>query len=153
MSKIITRKGLEKITEELNHMLQVERPSACQFVEDTRPIGVVEDNPEYLQAIENQDRVERRIAELREILSDCVLFNPQMIKPNKVSFGATVEIINEDTNDIKKYTIVSIYESDVSKGYISVECPLVKSMLGCTIGEEFYFGDYCYIVNNITYSL
>ena len=153
MSKIITRKGLEKITEELNHMLQVERPSACQFVEDTRPIGVVEDNPEYLQAIANQDRVERRIAELREILSDCVLFNPQMIKPDKVSFGATVEIINEDTNDIKKYTIVSIYESDVSKGYISVECPLVKSMLGCTTGEEFYFGDYCYIVNNITYSL
>ena len=153
MSKIITRKGLEKITEELNHLLQVERPSACQFVEDTRPIGVVEDNPEYLQAIANQDRVERRIAELREMLSDCVLFNPQMIKPTVVSFGATVEIINEDTNDIKKYTIVSIYESDVSKGYISVECPLVKSMLGCTTGEEFYFGDYCYIVNNITYSL
>ena len=97
MSRIITRKGLEKITEELNHLLKVERPSACQFVEDTRPIGVVEDNPEYLLAIENQDKIERKIAELRDILSDCVLFNPQMIKPNIVSFGATVEIINEET--------------------------------------------------------
>lgn len=151
MTTLITRRGLEKFSKELDHLLKVERPYACQMVEDTRPIGVVEDNPEYLQAIANQDRVEKRIMDVREILSNCILFNQSMFKENIVSFGATVELVNEDTGKMVRYTIVSIYESDVSNGYISIECPLVRTMLGCTVGEEFEFNDNEYIINNIYY--
>ena len=91
--------------------------------------------------------------DVREILSNCELFNSSMFKENTVSFGATVELINEDNGKKISYTIVSIYESDVSNGYISVECPLVKSMLGYSVGDEFEFNDVEYIINNISYDI
>lgn len=151
MTILLTRKGFEKLTKELDRLLQVERPEACHMVEDTRPIGVVEDNPEYLQAIANQDRVEKQITDIHEVLTNCILFNKSMCKPDTVSFGSTVELINEETDDIKHYTIVSIYESDVSNGLISIECPFVRAMIGCKAGDEFDFGDNTYVINNISY--
>ena len=69
------------------------------------------------------------------------------------SFGATVELINEDTDETKIYTIVSVYESDISRGLISIESPFVRSMLGNMVGDEFEFNDSYFIINNISYSL
>lgn len=153
MSIILTQSGYNKLNAELNHLLKVERPSACQFIEDTRPIGVVEDNPEYMQALDNQCRIDKRIHDLTSILADSMIFTSNMAKPNTVSFGATVEIINEDTDETKIYTIVSVYESDISRGLISIESPFVRSMLGNMVGDEFEFNDNYFIINNISYSL
>lgn len=150
---MITRQGFDKINDELKRLIQDERPIACQMVEDTRPVGVVEDNPEYEHAIEYQDRVEKRIFDLTQIIHNCIIFEKNMCQPNKVSFGATVQFVDCDTDVMKEYTIVSIYESDISKGLISIEAPFVRSMMGTEVGETFEFNDKEYLITDINYSL
>ena len=114
MKTIITKKGFDKLNNELNELIRVERPQAYQLLEETRPIGVSDEfPPEYLQAIECQDRIERKINDLQLILSDCVLWDKSMISYNsygdyKVGFGATVTFVNTETNVNKTYTIVVI---------------------------------------------
>lgn len=153
MSIMLTRQGFEKINDELRHLIQFERPIACQMIEETRPVGVVEDNPEYTQAIDNQNRVEKKILDLTEIVHNCIIFDKSMCQPNKVSFGATVKFVDCDTDDMKEYTIVSIYESDISKGLISIEAPFVRSMMGTMIGEIFEFNDKEYLITSIEYNI
>lgn len=153
MSIMLTKQGFEKINEELKKLIQIDRPLACQMMEDSRPVGVVEDNPEYMQAVDNQNRIEKRILDLTQIISDCVIFEKNMCKPNEVSFGATVQFIDCESGITKEYTIVSIYESDISNNLISIEAPFVRSMLGLTVGEFFDFNDKEYIINDINYSL
>lgn len=153
MSIMLTKQGFEKINDELKRLIQDERPVACQMVEDTRPVGVVEDNPEYEQAIENQDRLERKIFELTQIIHNCIIFDKSMCQQNKVSFGATVNFVDCDTDEMKQYTIVSIYESDISKGLISIEAPFVRSMMGTEVGETFEFNEKEYLITDINYSL
>lgn len=152
MSIMLTKQGFEKINDELRRLIQEERPIACQMVEDTRPVGVVEDNPEYLQAIDNQTRLEKRILDLTQIIHDCVIFEKNMCQHNKVSFGATVQFVDCETDVMKEYTIVSIYESDISKGLISIEAPFVRSMMGTRVGEYFDFNDKEYLITDIKYS-
>ena len=153
MSIMLTKQGFEKINNELKKLIEVDRPIASQMLADTRPVGVVEDNPEYLQAIDNQDRIEKKIMDLRNIINDCVIFTKEMCKPNVVSFGATVKFVNCDTNEIKQYTIVSMYESDINNGLISVQSPFIRSMFGARIGEYFEFNDAEYLIIDINYSL
>lgn len=153
MSIMLTKQGFDKINNELKKLITVDRPLACQMMEESRPVGVVEDNPEYMQAVDNQNRIEKRILDLRQIIDNCIIFEKNMCKPNEVSFGATVQFVNCETNVMKEYTIVSIYESDISKGFISVEAPFIRNILGMYVGDMFEFNDNDYIITNITYSL
>ena len=153
MSIMLTKQGFTKINDELKRLIQEERPIACQMIEETRPVGVVEDNPEYVQAIDNQNRIEKKILDLTEILHDCIIFDKNMCQIDKVSFGATVSFVDCDTDIQKQYTIVSIYESDISKGLISIEAPFVRSMLGSEVGEIFEFNDKEYVITSIEYNI
>lgn len=153
MSIMLTKQGFDKINDELKKLITVDRPLACQMMEDSRPVGVVEDNPEYMQAVDNQNRIEKRILDLRQIINNCVIFEKNMCKPNEVSFGATVQFVNCETNEMKEYTIVSIYESDINKGFISIEAPFIRNIKGMNVGEMFEFNDNEYIITDITYSL
>jgi transcription elongation GreA/GreB family factor len=91
--------------------------------------------------------------DLSQILSDCMVFEKNMCKDNEISFGATVQFTNCDTDEVKIFTIVSVYESDISKNLISIEAPFVRSMLGLKIGDYFEFNDNEYIINDIRYDL
>lgn len=159
MKIIITKKGFDKLNNELNELIRVERPQAYQLLEETRPIGVSDEfPPEYLQAIECQDRIERKINDLQLILSDCVLWDKSMISYNsygdyKVGFGATVTFVNTETNVNKTYTIVSTYETDINNGLISIQAPFVKEMLGLTFNDYFEYNDNEYEIVDIKYSL
>lgn len=153
MSVMLTQAGYDRLTNELRKLVTVDRAEACQFVEDTRPIGVPEDNPEYMQAINEQNKIEKKINDLTELLSQSIIFTKSMCRPNKVSFGATVEIIDLDSNEKKKYTIVSSYESDIPNGLISIQSPFIKNILGMTVGDEFDFNDRDYIINDINYQI
>lgn len=150
---MLTQAGYDRLTNELRHLVSVDRPKAYQFVEDTRPIGIVEDNPEYMQAIAEQNKIEKKINDLTELLSQSIIFSKNMCRENIVSFGATVEIIDLESDEIKHYTIVSSYESDIPNGLISIQSPFVKNILGMTVGDEFDFNDREYIINDINYQI
>lgn len=153
MGVMLTQAGYDRLTNELRHLVSVDRPKAYQFVEDTRPIGIVEDNPEYMQAIAEQNKIEKKINDLTELLSQSRIFSKCMCRENIVSFGATVEIIDLESDEIKHYTIVSSYESDIPNGLISIQSPFVKNILGMTVGDEFDFNDREYIINDINYQI
>lgn len=124
-----------------------------EYIEEIRPIGVVEDNPEYIHALEKQTMIEKKIETLSNIISDVKIFEKNMCRENTVSFGATVTFENCNNNLEKKYTIVSIYESDVNKGLISNQSPFAQSMMGLHIGDIFDFNDVEYEITDISYSL
>lgn len=153
MGVMLTQAGYDRLTNELRHLVSVDRPKAYQFVEDTRPIGIVEDNPEYMQAIAEQNKIEKKINDLTELLSQSRIFSKCMCRENIVSFGATVEIIDLESDEIKHYTIVSSYESDIPNGLISIQSPFVKNILGMTVGDEFDFNDREYVINDINYQI
>ena len=144
MGVMLTQAGYDRLTNELRHLVSVDRPKAYQFVED---------NPEYMQAIAEQNKIEKKINDLTELLSQSRIFSKCMCRENIVSFGATVEIIDLESDEIKHYTIVSSYESDIPNGLISIQSPFVKNILGMTVGDEFDFNDREYVINDINYQI
>lgn len=152
---IITKQGYDKVTKELNTLIQTERPKISQLLEDTRPIGVSDEfPPEYLQALDSQNRLEKKITSLNDILINSVIFEKSMIKDNsKIGFGATVTFVNLDTDLEKTYKIVSSYESDIENGLISIQAPFTKEMIGLSLNEIFEYNDVEYEVISINYVL
>lgn len=151
MSVLLTLNGFNKLKSEMERLIAEERPEACQMVTDTRPIGVPEDNPEFIQALEYQETIERRISDLTYLLANSQIFEKHMIRENTVSFGSTVEYVDLDTDITRKYTIVSIYESDIPNNLISIESPFVQNILGMHTGDYFDFNDKDYQITNISY--
>lgn len=153
MRILLTRNGFEKLTNELNRFIWEERPKASKMIEETRPIGVVEDNPEYMQAMATQELIENKINDLSVMLSNSIVFNKTMCLDDTVAFGATVKFVDCDSNAEKSYTLVSIYESDIDKGLISCEAPFVRNMIGLHSGDIFDFNDKEYEIIDINYSV
>lgn len=150
---LITKNGYDKIKQELDKLITIDRPEISQYIEEIRPIGVIEDNPEYLQALENQSLIENKIDKLANILSESIIFDKTMCKNDTVSFGSSVSFVNCDNDDEKTYTIVSIYESDINKGLISLEAPFIQNMIGLHSGDIFEFNGIEYEITDINYSL
>lgn len=156
---IITKQGYDKLTNELKKLVNEDLIDASHQLEETRPIGVSDEFPmEYLQALDNQNRIEKKIVDINDIISDCIIYNESMNKksPNGdflVGFGATVSFIDCDTDEQKIFTIVSSYESDISKGLISIEAPLIKEMINLKVGDFFEYNEKEFVISNIQYSL
>lgn len=151
---IITKNGYDTLTEKLAHLVNNDLVEASELLEETRPIGVSDEfPPEYMQALDNQNRIEKKILDIRTVLSDCVIFNKTMIKDGIIGFGATVKLYDCNNDKEIVYTIVSSYESDISKGLISAQAPLVKEMLNLTVGESFEYNNIEYEILDIRYEM
>lgn len=156
---IITKQGYDKLANELKKLINVDLVDASHQLEETRPIGVSDEFPmEYLQALDNQNRIEKKIIDINEILANSIIYNSSMIKksPNGnylVGFGASVSFVNCDDDVEKTFTIVSSYESDINNGFISIEAPLVKEMINLKVGDFFEFNEIEYVISNIQYPL
>lgn len=150
---IITEQGHKRIIDELNHIRKNDLVEASQRLEETRPYGVSDEYPpEYLQAIDNMNRVEKKISTLQEILSSSSIFNLGMIlDKTKIGFGATVTYLNEDTDKEYTYKLVSSYESDISKGLLSIESPIGKEMIGASVDDIFEVNGQEYTIISIKY--
>lgn len=152
----ITLNGYTKLTKTLDKLYKVDLVNAVKLLEETRPIGVSDEfPPEYLLALENQNKVEKRILDIKTILNNSEIFFSDMLKKDKngeysVGFGAKVTIHNLDKGNNITYTIVSSYESDISSGLISIDAPFVKEMKGLKVGDIFEFNDYEYEIIDIT---
>lgn len=152
MSTILTEKCFKTLSDRLSTLKYSDAPKAAEYLEECRVNGSLDDNPEYYHALEDLSSINNRIDELTLVLNNAIIFNDSMKVENTVTFGSTVTFIKTDNNKEKKYTIVSIYDSDVNNGLISINAPFAKEMLGCHTGDYFYFNDDEYIITNIDYS-
>ena len=151
---LLTNNGYTKLRDDLEKLVKVDLPYVVNMLEETRPIGVSDEfPPEYLQALDLQNRVEKKIMDLRDILNNCCLFNSSMVKRNGndilIGFGCSVVLHNFNTNKDITYSLVSSFESDVNKGLISVDCPFAKEMIGLKSGDDFEFNDIEYEIKNV----
>ncbi len=137
MEKVpIRREGLERLQEELRQLKSVDRPDAIRAIAEAREHGDLSENAEYHAARERQSFIEGRIAELEDAVGRAEVIDPSRIRGDTVTFGATVEVADEDTDEESTFTIVGPYEADISKGLISTASPVARAMIGRRVGDS-----------------
>ncbi|APO85889.1 MULTISPECIES: transcription elongation factor GreA [unclassified Marivivens] len=136
MEKIpLTRAGFDKIDAELKHLKSVERPAIIQAIAEARALGDLSENAEYHSAKEKQSFIEGRIKELEGVLSLAEVIDPSKLS-GTIKFGATVELVDEDTDEEKKYQIVGEYEADLENGKLNIKSPLARALIGKDEGDS-----------------
>ncbi len=131
-----TPEGLERIKQELDHLIKVERRKVVKAIEEARAHGDLSENAEYEAAKERQAYIEGRIQELSGILAKAEVIPPLKKAPDRVQFGVKVRLLNLETDEEVVYQIVGPYESDPGNGKISVSSPIARALIGKEIGEE-----------------
>lgn len=152
----MTVEGHKKLQEELAHLKKVERPAVIAAISEARAHGDLKENAEYHAAKEKQSFMEGRIREIESKLSSCRVIDISQIQNNgKVVFGATVTLLNIETNDEVKYQIVGEDEADLKYQKISVTSPVARAMIGKTEGDEVTVqspkGEVAYEIVKVTY--
>ncbi|MBV5265156.1 transcription elongation factor GreA [Pinisolibacter aquiterrae] len=136
MEKIpMTAGGHAALETELKQRQQVERPRIIQAISEARAHGDLSENAEYHSAKEQQSHNEGRIAELEDKLGRAEIIDVSKLTGTKIKFGATVTLIDEDTEEEKKYQIVGDMEADVKQGKISISSPIARALIGKDIGD------------------
>jgi len=127
--------GYEKLQNDVRHLKTVERPQIIDAIEEARGHGDLSENAEYHAAKERQGQIEAQIAELEDRLSRAMVIDPTTLSGEKVVFGATVHLLDENDKPIK-YQIVGQTEADARVGRISYNSPLGRALIGRTVGDE-----------------
>lgn len=131
MEKIpMTATGYATLEAELRHRQTVERPRIIQQITEARGHGDLSENAEYHAAKETQSLNEGRIADLEDKISRADIIDPTKLKGDTVTFGATVTLVDEDTDEKKVWQIVGEHEADAKAGRISISSPLGKALIG-----------------------
>ncbi len=138
MSKVpLTRRGAEKLREELNDLKNVQRPRVIQAIAEAREHGDLKENAEYHAAREQQSFIEGRIKEIESKLANAQIIDVASLDAGgKIVFGATVELIDADTGDEFTYQIVGEDEADIGQGLLSVNSPIARALIGKYEGDE-----------------
>jgi transcription elongation factor GreA len=132
----MTAKGFDLLKNELANLLEFERPSVVQAIAEARSHGDLSENAEYHAAKERQVFIERRIAELERKISQAQVISVFTLSGKDVKFGATVTLVDNDTDENLHYQIVGSDEADVKKGLLSITSPLARALIGKKTGDE-----------------
>ncbi|WP_149140196.1 transcription elongation factor GreA [Gemmobacter caeruleus] len=136
MEKIpMTRAGHVSLDEELKRLKSVERPAVIQAIAEARELGDLSENAEYHSAREKQSFIEGRIKELEGILSLAEVIDPERLS-GPIKFGATVTLVDEDTDEEKTYQIVGEVEADLERGLLNIKSPLARALIGKDEGDS-----------------
>ncbi len=145
--------GYERLTADLK-ALREERPRIVDAIEEARAHGDLSENAEYHAAKERQGQVEALIGDLEGKISRAQIIDPKSLSGDKIIFGATVTLLDEDDKPVK-YQIVGETEADASKGRISYSSPLARAMIGKQVDDEIEVtvpsGDKFYLVEKIEF--
>lgn len=145
--------GYEKLTAQLRD-LKAERPLIVDAIEEARAHGDLSENAEYHAAKERQGQVEASIADLEDKLSRAQIIDPTTLSGDKIVFGATVTLFDEDDKPVR-YQIVGQAEADAKSGMISYSSPLGRALIGRQAGDEVEVtvpsGDKFYLVDKIEF--
>ncbi len=136
MEKIpLTRQGFEKLDAELKRLKSVERPEIIEAIAEARAHGDLSENAEYHSAKEKQSFVEGRIKELEGVISLAEVIDPSRLS-GPIKFGATVTLLDEDTEEERTYQIVGEYEADIEAGRLNIKSPLARALIGKGVGDS-----------------
>ncbi|MES2253017.1 MAG: transcription elongation factor GreA [Pseudomonadota bacterium] len=131
MEKIpMTEGGFIALRDELHHLKGTERPNVIKAISDAREHGDLSENAEYHAAKEKQSFIEGRISELEDKVSRAEVIDLSKISGSDIKFGATIQLIDDDTDEMHTYQIVGSDEADVKKGLLSITSPLARALIG-----------------------
>ena len=137
MDKVpMTAEGYAALEAEIKHLKTVERPRIIKAIADARTHGDLSENAEYHAAKEQQGITEARMADLEDKLSRADIIDVSRLKGDQVMFGATVTLLDEDTEEKVKYQIVGDFEADVRKGKVSIGSPIARALIGKKAGDS-----------------
>jgi len=131
----MTTKGFAALREELRWRQQEERPRIIEAIAEARGHGDLSENAEYHAAKEAQSLNEGRAAELEDIIARADVIDVTKLSGDKIKFGATVVVVDEDTEEKKTYQIVGDQEADVKSGRISISSPIARALIGKEVGD------------------
>jgi transcription elongation factor GreA len=132
----ITPEGYQKLLEELKRLKNIERPKIIKEIAEARSHGDLSENAEYVAAKEKQGFIEGRIRELESKLALCEIIEIQENTPDRVVFGCVVVVEDMDDGKLLEFRIVGEEEADPRQGWISIQSPLGRALVGKEAGEE-----------------
>ncbi|MSP88002.1 MAG: transcription elongation factor GreA [Alphaproteobacteria bacterium] len=136
MEKVpMTAAGLERLRDELRQLKTVERPAIIKAIAEARTHGDLSENAEYHAARERQSFIEGRIIELGDKTGRAEVIDVSKLSGKVVMFGATVTLVDDDTDEKSAYQIVGQDEADIASKRLSVTSPLARALIGKTVGD------------------
>jgi transcription elongation factor GreA len=137
MEKVpITKTGYEALHAELKTMKDIERPQIIKAIAEAREHGDLSENAEYHSAKEKQSFIEGRIKELESLISRADVIDPAKMSGTTIRFGATVALIDEDTEEERTYQIVGESEADINNGRLNMRSPLARALISKEEGDS-----------------
>ena len=131
----MTPEGQVRLREEMRRLKEVDLPQVVKDIGTAREHGDLSENAEYHAAKERQGWIEGRIAEIEDKIARAQVIDVSKLSGKQVKFGATVSVVDEDTEEEARYQIVGEHEADVKSGRISLSSPLSHAMIGKEVGE------------------
>ena len=151
----MTRNGYDALDAELKTLKSVERPAIIRAIAEAREHGDLSENAEYHSAKEKQGFIEFRIKEIEAALSRADVIDPAKLS-GAVKFGATVTLVDEDTDEERTYQIVGEHEADIQSGKLNIKSPLARALIGKDQGDSVEVstpgGDRGYEILDVAYS-
>ena len=136
MEKIpMTRSGFQKLEAELKQLKSVERPEIIKAIAEAREHGDLSENAEYHSAREKQSFIEGRIKELEGLISLAEVIDPKSLS-GSIKFGATVTLVDEDTEEEKTWQIVGEQEANIEAGLLNIKSPIARALIGKDEGDS-----------------
>ena len=135
----LTKVGYDLLEQELKNRKGIERPNIIAEIAEARAKGDLSENAEYSAAKEKQSFNEGRIQELEAVISRAQIIDPTQMNGDIVRFGATVRVVNTETDEESEYQIVGDYEQDIEKNKISLSSPLAKALIGKALDDTVTF--------------
>lgn len=132
----MTADGFARLEEELKQLKSVERPAVIRAIAEAREHGDLSENAEYHAARERQSFIEGRVMELEDKISRAEIIDVAKLTGDQVKFGATVTLIDEDTDEEAVYQIVGEDEADISSRRLAVTAPLARALINKAVGES-----------------
>ncbi len=131
----MTAGGYTALDEELKRLKTIERPNVIAAISEARSHGDLSENAEYHAAKERQGWIEGRIAEIEDKIARAQVIDVSKLSGTQVKFGATVSVVDEDTEEEARYQIVGEHEADVKAGRVSIVSPIARAMIGKEKGD------------------
>ena len=132
----MTVNGKRLLDEELKHLMTVERPAVVKAIEIARGHGDLSENADYSAAKERQSFIEGRIQDINGKLARAQIIDPTLIKTDKVVFGATVVLTDQESSREMTYKIVGVDEADIKNGKVGITSPIARALIGKMPGDE-----------------
>lgn len=132
----MTLRGFQKLQDEIRYLKNVERPQIVEAIAAARALGDLSENAEYHSAKDRQGMVESRISDLEEKVGRAEVIDSSKIESDKIKFGATVKLSDEETGADSSFQIVGSDEADIKKGLLPITAPLAKALIGKMAGDS-----------------